>query len=159
MVVYTLEQLWEILRHYFENHGSVAECVRKLRANFGRREAPSAPYVRYLVKKVKETGILIDKPKREKPKTVRTPENITAVAKSVCEAPSTTIHRRSKQLNISETSLRRILHKYLGMTTYKFQLAQELKPIDHSMGFRFAKWTCAQLTEDADLGKKNQFFR
>ena len=30
-----------------------------------------APYVRYLVKKVKKTGILIDKPKREKPKTVR----------------------------------------------------------------------------------------
>ena len=51
MVVYTLEQRWEILRHYFENHGNVAECVRKLRTGFGRREAPSAPYVRYLVKK------------------------------------------------------------------------------------------------------------
>ena len=75
-----LEQSWE-------NHGNVAECVRKLRMHFGRREAPSAPYVCYLVKKVKETGILIDKSKREKPKTVRTPENIAAVAESVCEAP------------------------------------------------------------------------
>ena len=27
MVVYTLEQCWEILRHYFENYGNVAECV------------------------------------------------------------------------------------------------------------------------------------
>ena len=62
-------------------HGNVAECVRKLRTDFGRREAPSAPYVRYLVKKVKETGILIDKPKREKPKTVRTPENIDVLRK------------------------------------------------------------------------------
>ena len=51
MVVYTLEERWEILRHYFENHGNVAECVRKLRTDFGRREAPSAPYVRYFVKK------------------------------------------------------------------------------------------------------------
>ena len=42
--------------------------------DFGRRKAPSAPYVRYLVIKVRETGILIDKPKRKKPKTVRTPE-------------------------------------------------------------------------------------
>ena len=41
--------------------------------DFGRREAPSAPYVRYLVE---ETGILIDKPMCEKPKTVRTPANI-----------------------------------------------------------------------------------
>ena len=32
-----------------------------------------------LWKKVKETGLRIDKPKREKPKTVRTPENIVAV--------------------------------------------------------------------------------
>ena len=61
--MYTLE----ILRHYSANHGNVAECVRKLSPDFGRREAPSAPYVRYLVKKkMKETGILIDKPKREK---------------------------------------------------------------------------------------------
>ena len=58
------------------------------------------------MKKVKETGILIQKPKRENPKTVRTPENIAAVAESVCEVPSTSIHRRSQQLNISETSLR-----------------------------------------------------
>ena len=72
-----------------------AECVRKLRTDFERREAPSAPYVRYLVKKVKETGILIDKPKREKPKTVRIPENIAAVAENVCEAPSISIHHRS----------------------------------------------------------------
>ena len=62
--------------------------------DFGRREAPSAPYVRYVVKKVKETGI--DKPKREKPKTVRTPENIAAVAESVCEASSTSIYLRSQ---------------------------------------------------------------
>ena len=31
MVVHTLEQRWEILRHYFENHVNVAECVRELR--------------------------------------------------------------------------------------------------------------------------------
>ena len=123
----------------------------------GRREAPPTPYVRYLVKKVKETVILIDKPKREKPKTVLTPENIAAVAESVSEAPSTSIHRRSQQLNISETSLRRILHKELDMTPYKVQLVQELKPVDHPMRFRFAKWACVRLTEDADFDKKASF--
>ena len=40
-----------------------------------------------LLKKVKATGILIDKPKREKPKTVRIPKNIAAVAERVCEGP------------------------------------------------------------------------
>ena len=42
-----------------------------------------------LWKKVKETIILIDKPKLEKPKTVSTHENINALAESVREAPST----------------------------------------------------------------------
>ena len=54
----------------------IEKQIIKLRTDFGRRRAPSAPYVRYLMKKVKETAILIDKPKRKKLKTVRTPENI-----------------------------------------------------------------------------------
>ena len=66
--------------------------MRKLHTDFGRREGPSAPYIRYLVKKVKETGIFIDKPKRVNPETVRTPENIAAVAESLRKAPSTSIH-------------------------------------------------------------------
>ena len=137
---------WEMFWHYFENHGNVAECVRKLCTNFKK-----CSYVRYHVKKVKETGILIDKPKREKPKTVRTPENIAAVAESVCEAPSTSIHRHSQQLNISETSLKRILHKDLGMTPHKVQLVQ----------FSWSQLTIQfyRLTEDANFGKKNHLFR
>ena len=144
------------MRHYFENYGNVADGVRTL-LDFGRREPP---YVRYLVKKkVKEAGIIINNPKREKPKPMRTPENIAAVAESVCAAPSTTIHRRSQQLNISEILLRRILHKDLGMMPYKVQLVQELKPIDHPMRFRFAKWPCDRRhTGDADFGKKKSSF-
>ena len=71
----------------------IEECVRKLRPSFGRKEAPSAPYVRYLVKKEKETVS----------SSINQSENIAAVAESVLEAPSISIHR----------SLRRILHKDL----------------------------------------------
>ena len=46
--------LAKIMRHFFENRGNVAEYVRKLRTDFGRREAPLAPYVSYLLKKVKK---------------------------------------------------------------------------------------------------------
>ena len=50
--------------------------------------------------------------------------------------------------------MRRILHKDLGMTPYIVQLVQELKPIDHPKRFRFVKWACDRLTENADFGKK-----
>ena len=109
---------------------------------------------------MEEIGILIDKPKREMPKPIRTPENIAAVAENVSAMPSTSIQRRSQQLNISETSLRRILHKGLGKMSYKVKLVQELKPIDLPMRFRFAKWGSVRLTEDANFRtKKNHLFR
>ena len=79
------------------------------------------------MKKVKETGILIDKPKREKPRTVLTPENIAAVAENVCEVPSTLIHRRSQQWNISETSLRRILYKDLRYDAMQSSIGSGVK--------------------------------
>ena len=47
----TLEKRWEIMRHYFEKHDNVVGCVRKFLMDFQIREAPSAPHVRYLVKK------------------------------------------------------------------------------------------------------------
>ena len=69
MVVYRFEQRWHILRHYFENYDNVAECVRKLRTDFGRRKAL---YVRYLVKKVKDLRKSADKDKcyANKPETI-----------------------------------------------------------------------------------------
>ena len=85
------------------------------------------------------------------------PEKIADGAESVREAPS--IHRRSQRLNIFKTSLSRILHKDLDVTPYKVQLFQELRPIDHSMRFLFAKWFRLRLTtEDPDFGKKKIIF-
>ena len=46
----------------------------------------------------------------------------------------------------------------VSMTPYKVQLVQELKSINHSKPFRFAKWACDRLTEDADFGKKKIIF-
>ena len=49
-----------------QNVGEICEIL-----DFGRREASSAPYVHYLVEKVNEIGILINKPKREKPNKIQ----------------------------------------------------------------------------------------
>ena len=77
-----LEQRWVILPHYiYVMLQNVREnCVRILENEKHRQLRMSAII-----------------------KTVRTPDNITAVAESVPETPSTSIHHRSQQLNISET--------------------------------------------------------
>ena len=92
MIVYSLEQCWEMLNHYFDNSGNVAQCVRILRANFGREVAPAAPYARYFVNKVKEKCVPLNKLTRTKQPTKRTPKNIDAAAESVRQveiAPAT----------------------------------------------------------------------
>jgi len=71
----------------------------------------------------------LNKATRSRARPVRSTENIAAVAQSVLEQPTSTRHR-SQNLNISRTSLRRILNKDLGMKPYKVQLVQELMPHD-----------------------------
>jgi len=79
----------------------------------------------------------LDKATRSRARLVRSTENIVAVAQSMLEQASTSTRHRFQNLNISRTSLRRILNKDLGMKQYKVQLVQELKPHDHPMRFRF----------------------
>ena len=58
------------------------------------------------------------------------PENIEIVAESVNTSPSTSARQRSQELNISSTSIHRILRKNLSMTPYRVQFI-------HYMTIRF----------------------
>ncbi|KAJ8944957.1 hypothetical protein NQ318_013105 [Aromia moschata] len=72
---------------------------------------------------------------------VRTAEIIAAVAQSVRENPRTSTRHRAQQLNVTCTSLRRILHKDLGLFAYKLQLTQDVKENDHPLRYRFSVFT------------------
>ena len=87
-----------------------------------------------ILKKVKETGICIDKQNVKSQKQC-IPENIAAV--------------------VEYSSFRTIKHfgDIIGMTPHKIQLVQEMKPIDQ-MRFHFAKWACDRHTEDSNFGNK-----
>ena len=135
---FTLEKNWEILKIYFQRDGSSTQTVRNLRKKLGKKEVPSSQFVDQFVKRVRETGSLLDKTTRSRSRPVRSGKKIAAVAQSVLEHPSTSTHHRSQELNIPRTSLRRILHKDLSMKAYKVQIVQELKPHDHPM-YRFQK--------------------
>ncbi|KAJ8962482.1 hypothetical protein NQ318_000870 [Aromia moschata] len=157
---FTLEQRWEILKNYFQSECCVAETVSKLRTIFGRNEAPSAPGVRKFLRKVRETGMLMDK--RSHPRLaprVRTAERVAAVTQSVRENPRTSTRHRAQQLNVSRTSLRRILHKDLGLFAYKLQLTQEVKENDHPLRYRFSVWVLNEFENDnADFNRKIIFW-
>jgi len=93
---YTLERnygkLWEILKTYFQSDESSIQTVRNLCGKFGRKEMPSTQFVDQFVKRIRQTGSLLDKATR----SVRSTENIAALAQSVFEQPSTSTRHRSQ---------------------------------------------------------------
>ena len=59
----------------------------KIAHELWKKRSTVSPECSLSCEKSEKTGILNDKPKREKLTTVRTFENIADVAESVCEAP------------------------------------------------------------------------
>jgi hypothetical protein len=150
----TLQQKWEMLEIYFHNKDNWSEIARKCKTKFGKKTALTANGVKKFVHKVRDSGMLIDKPTRPRANPVRTPQNIAAVAENVRQRPRTSIRRRALELNISYTSTQRILRKDLGLWPYKVQLVQELKARDHPLRYQFAVWACEQLETDPDFAQK-----
>lgn len=150
----TLEQKWEMLEIYFHNKDNWAEIARKCRTKFGAKSALTGNGIKKFVHKVRETGFLVDKPTRSRIRPVRSTENIAAVAESVRVRPRTSIRHRASEMNISRSSMQRILRKDLGLWPYKVQLVQQLKARDHPLRYRFAVWACDQLEIDDDFAQK-----
>ena len=92
------------------------------------------------MRKFQQTGSVgnVKTPVHARP--VRSAVNISVVCDSVAEEPPTSTCRRAQQLNISRTSLMRILNKDLNLNAYKVQLTQELKPTDHFERRQNAEW-------------------
>jgi hypothetical protein len=57
-----------------------------------------------------------------RPKSMRTPENITAVRTSIEQSPSRSVRKHASALGISNRTVRRILHPYKIMVTQELSL-------------------------------------
>lgn len=129
MVKYTKEQRLQIIKIYYRNSEYVTATLRALTPIFGRNSRPSRQAVTSLVQKFKSTYSLCDVAVPVRQRVGRSVENIAAVETSVANDPNQSIPRRSQELGIAQTTLRRILRKDLGLHPYKIQLTQELKPM------------------------------
>jgi hypothetical protein len=85
-----------------------------------------------------EHGSVANLQHQARPRPGRSNENIEAVRQSVAVNPSVSYRRRSQQLNISGTTLRRILKQDLHMFPYKVQLTQRLLETDKPRRLAYA---------------------
>lgn len=68
-----------------------------------------------------------------KPRKVFTVEVVATAQKSIEDDPNQSILRRSLQLRLCPSTLKKILRKDLGFKAFKIQLVQEVKSNDHRM--------------------------
>ena len=106
--------------------GSNKSAFRSLRNFFGPHDRPTESAIGKIVMKFQETGSVADVKKPIRARAGRSAENIAAVREDVAESPNTSIRRRAQQLQLSATTLHRILKKDLSLHAYKIQLSKNL---------------------------------
>ncbi|CAK9813004.1 hypothetical protein ANTPLA_LOCUS7629 [Anthophora plagiata] len=141
---YTKEQRVFIVEQYFKTNEGLAATVCNLRTKYGRNSDVTSSTVKRLINKFRETGSISDLRHSGCPLTSRSTQNIEAVRESIAESPGTSIRHRAQELDISKSSLQRILTKDLHLHAYKVQLTQKLKPTDHAQRREFVEWIMEQ---------------
>ena len=128
--------------------------LRALTPIFGRNNRPTLQAVRAIVNKFETKFTLLDVPVPTRCRIARSKEIIAAVSASDQNEPNQSIPRRSQELGIAQTTLWRIMRKYLGLHAFKIKLAQELKPLDHLKRQNFSNWALAKLEENEEFHRK-----
>lgn len=130
------------VKHYYKNGDSCAIVRRLFRREFklhDLNQCPKESVIRSWVRKFETTGSTLKQQPAGRPRSTRTEDTIEQVRASVQRNPGLSTRKRSAELTVSRTSLRRILLKDLKLHPYKIQLVQELQPNDPILRRAFVK--------------------
>ena len=147
MIRYSKEERTRILQTYIRTM-SITEAQRDYRIHFQTRISPSKNTIKSLYQKFADIGNVNDKPGSGRKRSIRTEDVIERVAVSITDNPKTSTRKRASQLNISQTTLCRILKKDLKLKPYKIQLTQQLLPNDPHQRLEYSE-SFLSLCEDA----------
>ena len=90
-----------------------------------------------LVEGFRKQGSVCDQPCAGRPHSSVIPENVERGQGSIEECAGTSTRRLSSEINMTRTTVQRILHN-LHLFPYKIQLVNELKPTDYQERFDYA---------------------
>ena len=111
---------------------SVTVVQRRFRALYGPNHAPDRNTILNTHTKFMETGSVLDRPRSGRPRSGRSDENVVIVRESFHRSQGKkSVRGAAVELNISTTSIHRILRQCLGMFPYKIQMAHKLEPQDY----------------------------
>lgn len=128
---------------------NAAEVARQFHQCFDRTP-PTSKSILSLVKNFDETGSLEDQPQSDRPRSISTDENKEGVFKAYAENPTTSQRNASSELNLSRSSLQRMMNE-LGLKPYRPQLLHALNEDDPDRRCEFASIFLNALAKDSSL--------
>lgn len=153
---YSIEDRVFLAITYYERQHNITETLRGWSTKHKNRAKPATTTVKALIQRFERTGSVADDKDLLKTaeRTARTPDNIDAVKDAIEENPNLSIRSISRNLDLSSSSVQRILRKDLGIFPYKIQVGQRLERSDIERRFNFANEICQLIDEEGfDLNK------
>ncbi|CAF0945368.1 unnamed protein product [Rotaria sordida] len=138
----------EIVKWYamYQNAGEIARQFQQCYD----RTPPTRKNILNLVRKFDETGSVEDESRSGSPRSVSTDENKERVRAAFEESPGTSLRRASLDLNLSKSSLQRMMKK-LGLKPYHPQLLHALSDDDLDRRCEFADIFLKLVAEDSSF--------
>lgn len=120
---------------WFSKFESVIAEQREYRRVYNEKP-PRREYIYRWCKKFRETGSLLNKNQTGRPKIGD--DTVENIRNSFTRSPIKSVRQCGRELNVSKSTVHRVLKKRLKFTGYKFQLLHALKPDDKLKRYDFS---------------------
>ena len=148
MTVISVADRWTIITWKREGLGP-RRIQNKLKKLFNKDHSLTG--IKSIIKKFESTGD-VQNTTRCKPKSARTPRNIRCVKKELNKktrsSPKRTPHRLAQKLNISRSSVARILKFDIGAKAYKSKVVHKLNDKNKEDRLQRCRWLLRNIRED-----------
>ena len=151
----SMEQKVFCVKTYYETK-SFRIVQARFRRKFSFNQFPNRSQIFKLVKKFKAHGTCGDRrvagsSPSGPPITIRTPDNVSRVQESVGRSPSKSLRRRSQELGISVSSVRRMLVKDLQLYPYRIHIKHELTETDEEKRVAMWQWLLEMIDNNEEF--------
>ncbi|KAL4149807.1 hypothetical protein QTP88_003669 [Uroleucon formosanum] len=122
-----------VVEEYIRNGDSAITTQRAFRIRFklGRHDpVPDRKTIQVWLSNFRATGSALKRKSSGRPLTATTPDNVARVSASIQQSPRRSALKHAAALELSDRSVRRILHTHLHMHPYEMMITQELSARD-----------------------------
>jgi SOS response regulatory protein OraA/RecX len=147
--MYSVQESIDMIYILGECHKNSLLASRVYAERFAGRQHPDARSFNRLKQKFESTGSVCDE-KKTRSKRVASEENQILVAASVVEQPHTSTRKISRTLDVSKTTVNKIL-RGLSYHPYHIQLHQQLNNNDFEKRLEFCLWANTKVATELDF--------